>query len=99
MADKPNVLLIMSDQHNPQVMGCAGHQDDQQEKDQRNSHECQQQLADARHADDKGNCKTHYQQCYQTQDAICYHRCDYLCRPCAVAFGNQLTLRCVTAQG
>jgi len=24
MADKPNVLLIMSDQHNPQVMGCAG---------------------------------------------------------------------------
>ena len=24
MPDRPHILLIMSDQHNPHVMGCAG---------------------------------------------------------------------------
>ena len=26
MSSRPNVLLIMSDQHNPHVLGCAGDQ-------------------------------------------------------------------------
>ena len=25
MVNRPNLLVIMSDQHNPHVMGCAGH--------------------------------------------------------------------------